>query len=873
MISTDAFANTFGAVPAGDTERLVKLAVLAVRNGFAVVLNHPGTKKPLCTLVARAAKLADAEAQALAKDAGDSNWSRRRHACGIAHAFTDAASVAKVIRRLVKNGITPNLGVEVGRSRMVVVDVDTAAEKDAFLTTWTSNSDRDMTSMVPTVMSPGAKVDGRWVHKDGGHFWFTLPEGVELPDSGGVLRGEGGFSVLWRGKQVLVPPSSRDEGTYRLVGQSSELPEWLREFIVRGAASQAEKRTAAALSARTADPISAWASDKTWSDILTPDGWTDTGKADNCGCPIWTAPGDHASPKSATAHEAGCSQYDTSMGQAPIHVWTDNLPDCVADVVEARGRTFSKFHYLVFRLYGGDQARAKSEMGIEDGLIGGAFDAMDAATAPVADRSAPTDERPAAEDDGEGPEDFSDFGLPSGDGGAAAPAGGGSARAGGGCPPQNPTLLPDEFWDSRPELHHIREAARSKRIPPDAVIHGTLVRLSALVPGTLKVDTGILTPVSLNYFAAIVGASGFGKSSSVDLAEAILPGVPGLEDLWRRPLGSGEGMSEAYMGNREEGTGEFYQSGPRQGEEKTRTVRAQITHNALFFLDEGESLAKLMAERSGATLGQQIRTAWTGGILGQSNGTTERTRIVRDYAMGLLIGYQPETSYSLLDGVVQGTPQRFMWGRVADPSAPDDAPGWPGELDLDLAAMLADPAVDGPDLKIGMTLTLKREIDQAHVDRLRGNTEGTDGFNSHRQATLIKISGLLALLAGRNVINEEDWELARIMWRVSCKIRDALLAARDRDEAKKAADRTERDVQRAVAVAKSTGTLDAKIEKMAKRLVEIIAEEGPNKIGYFNRKINTRNRPYIGDALELAIEEQWLTRDQDETIASGPKRP
>lgn len=866
MISTDAFANTFGAVPAGDTERLVKLAILAVRNGFAVVLNHPGTKKPLCPLVARQQKLADAEAREEAKRAGDANWERRRHPCGIAHAFTEANAVAKVIRRLVKNEIVPNLGVEVGRSRMAVVDVDTAAERDAFLTAWTANADRDMTGMVPTVKSPGAKVDGRWVHRDGGHFWFTVPEGYDLPESGGVLRGEGGWSVLWRGKQVLVPPSSREEGTYRLVGQSTELPTWLREFILRGAEQQSEKRTAAALSARTADPISAWAADRSWSDILSPDGWTDTGKADNCGCPIWTAPGDHASPKSATAHEAGCSQYDTSMGQAPLHVWTDNLPECVEDVVRERGRTFSKFHYLVFRLYGGDQARAKAGLGIiNDDLTGGAFGAVDSFTAPAEPVS---DAKPVsdAEDGEEGPDDFSDFGLPSGDG-AAAPAGGGK-------PPQNPTVLPDEFWDARPELAHIRQAARSKIIPPDAVLQGVLVRLAAMVPGTLKVDTEILKPVSLNYFAALVAPSGVGKSSSVHLASEILQLVPGLDGLFARPIGSGEGLAESYMGNREEGTGEFYSTGPRQGEEKTRVVRAQISSNSLFYLDEGETLAKLMAERSGATLGQQLRTAWGGDTLGQANGTAERTRIVNDYAMGLLIGYQPETSYSLLDGVVQGTPQRFVWSRVTDPALPDDLPDWPGPLDLDLGVLLSDPAVDEPDRKLTVCHSIKHGLVMIQKDRARGKlTEDEQSYNSQRQATLIKIAGLLAVLAGRGVVTEEDWELAKVIWKVSAKIRDALLAQRARDEAKKQEDRTERDVQRAVAVAKSVGQLDAVIEKVAHRIVEVVSDEGPVKIGYLNRKINARNRTYISDAVDHAVDEEWLIRNEDETLAKGPKRP
>lgn len=861
MISIDVFADTFGAVPAGDTEKLVKIAVLAVRNGFAVVLDKPGSKVPLCVLTARAAKLADREAQEEARSAGDPHWDRRKHACGLYHAFTDDAAVAKVIRRLVKNGITPNLGVEVGKSRMVVVDVDTVAERDAFLAAWTAAEGRDMTGMIPTVKSPGAQVDGAWKHKDGGHFWFTVPEGVDLPEGGGVLRGDGGWSVLWRGKQVLVPPSARPEGEYRLVGQSAVLPGWLHEMIVAGARQQEERRMTSALAARTSDSISAWAVTKPWSEILTMDGWTDTGKADNCGCPVWTAPGDHASPKSATAHEPGCAVYVTDGGQAPIHIWTDNYPDCVAEVIAARGRTFSKFHYLVHRFYSGDQARAKAELGIVDDLTGGAFDAVDAASAPAESQA------PAVDD--EGPEDWSDFGLPSGDSGETSPAGGG-----GGGGKVNPTVLPDEFWDARPELRHIRQAARSKIIPPDAVLQGVLVRLAAMVPGTLKVDTEILKPVSLNYFAALVAPSGVGKSSSVHLASEILQLVPGLDGLFARPIGSGEGLAESYMGNREEPTGETYQTGPRQGEEKTRTVRAQTSHNSLFYLDEGETLSKLMAERSGATLGQQLRTAWGGDTLGQANGTAERTRIVTDYSMGLLIGYQPETAYSLLDGVVQGTPQRFVWSRVTDPNLPDDLPDWPGPLDLDLGVIITDPSAEDPDRKITVCRTISEGLTKIQKDRARGKIGDDDlSFNSQRQATLIKLAGLLAILGGRDVLCDEDWELAKIIWRTSCAIRNALLRQRDKDQAAKTEEKTKRDIERATAVAKATGVMDAAIERVARNIVRIIGRDGPQKPGYLNSKIKYKDRGHIGDAIEHCLEEEWLTKSDDDVLSVGTQEP
>lgn len=875
MISTDVFANTFGAVPAGDTEKLVKIAILAVRNGFAVVLNRPKSKQPLCPLTARNAKIADAEAQATARESGDQHWDRRRHACGIHHAFTDDKQMGTAIRRVIKNHGSVNLGVEVGRSRMVVVDVDTAAQRDAFLAAWTAAEGRDMTSMPPTVKSPGAKIGDVWAHKDGGHYWFTIPAGTDLPTgTSGVLVGDGGWSVLFRDKQVLVPPSAREEGSYRLVGQATEIPGWLADFIRQGSREQADRRTTGILAARTStSPIEKWAAEKPWPEILEADGWTDTGKADRCGCPIWTAPGDHASPKSATAHEVGCGQWSTPDGHAPLHIWTDNPPDCVSAAVAAKGKSITKLTYIAYRLYDGNMAAAIAGEGIDDSMPTDSkiFEAVDAAGVTPSQGDSSSDAPESGDDlSGDGGDDLDDFGLPSGE---AAPAGGAPKAA----RKANPTLLPEEFWEARPELRHIRQASRSRLIPPDAVMHGVLTRLAAMVPGTLKVDTTILEPIGLNYFAAMVAESGVGKSTSVKFAGRLLRSAPiaGGLILEPRPLGSGEGISESYMGTREEPTGETYRSGPRRGEEKTRSVRTQTLHNALFYLDEGESLTKLMNERSGATLGQQLRTAWSGGILGQANGTAERTRIVKDYSMGLLIGYQPETAYLLLDGMMQGTPQRFVWCRVVDPGLPDTIPEWPGELELDLGDLIADPADDDPEpMVITVCEKLKRDLIAVQIAKTRGqHTDDHKNFNSQRQATMIKMAGLLAVLAGRDTVTEDDWSLAGMIWRTSSVIRDMLVAARDREARSRVDEKRERDIETAKQVAMVTGVLDPKIERLAKRLVEIVTKDGSQKIGYFNQKINHKNRGLIPDAVEHAIDEGWLLKGDDDELRKGPKAP
>jgi hypothetical protein len=380
MIANDAFVGAFGVVPEGDEEKLIAVVAAAVRADFAIVLNKPDEKIPLCTLSARERNAADRKAKEEARELGDARWDRRKHPCGLHHALTVEAlggdpakvraKVSNIIRRVAReHGAMPNIGVELGRSRMLVVDVDTDVERDAWEESWTDAM--GVSSRVPgmTVQSPGKMDrDGVWVHKNGGHYWFTLPEGVELPAGTGSYRAPGGWVAMWADHQVLVPPSHRPEGPYRLVGQVEEAQDWLTEEISTAAVERmkrAKKRSQ--LPDGTGD-IDVWSTEIPWGDLLGPDGWTDTGIPDRCSCPIWTAPGAHASYKSATAHDLGCDRYDDSPGHAPLHIWTDNPPGFLLEAHQRTGsRTFTKIQYLAWRDYDGAVRGVLKDLGLHHG--------------------------------------------------------------------------------------------------------------------------------------------------------------------------------------------------------------------------------------------------------------------------------------------------------------------------------------------------------------------------------------------------------------------------------------------------------------------------------------------------------------------------
>lgn len=429
-------------------------------------------------------------------------------------------------------------------------------------------------------------------------------------------------------------------------------------------------------------------------------------------------------------------------------------------------------------------------------------------------------------------------------------------------PAANPCLLPAEFYEARPAHRRIQQAAHAINRSADVAFAGVLARLSALMPPDRPADTGIGAPASMNTFVALLGPSGSGKSSSKRVPRWLVHAPPDIDFAEYLPLGTGEGIAEAYMGEVE-----ITEGGTGRGKGKTKTVREQVRTNALMYADEGERLIKTMFGRSGTTIGETLRTAWSGDTIGQFNGQKVNTRVIEEgkYSMGLIIGFQPETALPLFDDAAAGTPQRFLWFSTLDTTLPDEPPGWPPPLEL--------PLLDSRlrDVTITFADTIRKEL--RIEDRARVMGELTPApLDSHRPLTLVKTSVLLAVLDNRADITAEDWELAKVVWNTSCQVRDALVDAATRQRAQEEEARTKQHVDRAVRAHKATASAERTVERVARRLARHVHEAGGMTAGAAAQAIAYRDRRAVPDALDYAEANGWVDSDGDKLLP-GPSRP
>lgn len=292
----------------------------------------------------------------------------------------------------------------------------------------------------------------------------------------------------------------------------------------------------------------------------------------------------------------------------------------------------------------------------------------------------------------------------------------------------------EDLFDSTPILRHIRQAAHARMVGAPALLLYVLARVLAEVPPGVALPPTIGGKASLNFAVSVVGGSGDGKSVLVVTSRELL-GLVGVTQLdIERVIGSGEGLVQQFL----------VLVGKPQKLVLTPDPRR------IMLVDEIDQLGATK-HRNGATISPILRSALTGGPLGQANAAADRNRHLPAgvYRLILLLGVQPTRSDTLLEDADAGLPQRLVWVRALDAIVPEEDVEWPGPLTWEMPDNL--PAlIDYPD-------HIRREI---RATRRRQGKPGSDPLDGHRLLTRLKVATAMALLHGDVAITDQWWEMA-----------------------------------------------------------------------------------------------------------------
>lgn len=308
------------------------------------------------------------------------------------------------------------------------------------------------------------------------------------------------------------------------------------------------------------------------------------------------------------------------------------------------------------------------------------------------------------------------------------------------------------LFDATPVLQHIRQAAHSRGLRAPMVLQNVMARILLEVPPGWVLPPVVGAKASLNLFFASVGVSSAGKSTSTELAGELLGLVGADQDRQILPVGTGEGMADAFLDydNKIDGMPQLLPNPAR-----------------MFTADEVETLNQLV-DRNGSTLSSLLKTAGTGGTLGQANAKAGgRNRIVPrgQYRMTMMVNVQPAMAGPLLAGEKSGLPQRFLWMSAEDPDAPrsatEDFPEYPGPLDWEM------PGDGSPERVISYPDEIRLQVIQAHLDEQHRADGGK--MEGHLNLTRLKVAEIFALLHGETDITKQWWDLAGRFTRESMK--------------------------------------------------------------------------------------------------------
>lgn len=365
------------------------------------------------------------------------------------------------------------------------------------------------------------------------------------------------------------------------------------------------------------------------------------------------------------------------------------------------------------------------------------------------------------------------------------------------------------FWNARESLQMIYTTAMARMAPPWGVLAICAARALTQVRPHTTLPPLIGGPGSLNWFAALVAASGGGKGASSNAADLLIPG----HEIQTRNVGSGEGIIAAFS-------------------TKADDDNPAGVHEAIMFsADEIDTLAALNQRTASTTL-SILRSGFSGETLGFSYADrSKRQHIARHtYRMTLVMSVQPRKAGWLLADEGGGTPQRFMWFPSTDSRISKQRPWESGPLTLPHPNEWRYPR------EVAVPAQAADLILDERVKAMRGDQNALDG---HALFCREKFAYALAVLDGRVEMTIEDWELSGIAASVSMHTREmtieALRTASDFDA-------TERGSTRGIELAAADAVKDHERAEIGRRIYRWMLDKiiDAGEAGIANRDLSRK---------------------------------
>lgn len=400
-------------------------------------------------------------------------------------------------------------------------------------------------------------------------------------------------------------------------------------------------------------------------------------------------------------------------------------------------------------------------------------------------------------------------------------------------PEADEELPADVIWQSRDSLEQIQQWAYARMCSPWAVLGVCLARALTTVPPWITLPPIIGGRGSLNYFVALVGPSGTGKGAAEAIGNEALPA-----DIHISPAGSGEGLAHQYVHI-----------------EKRELIRDR--NAVLFSIPEIDTLMSV-GNRTGSTILSKLRSAFSGEEIGFSYADPTKRLLVgaHNYRLTLIMGVQPEKAAPLLGDSGGGTPQRFLWLPSTDPNITIGRPDTPAPITIPETrdwGSYARPLTIPP--------IVEETLLTEHVKRARGEGDALDG---HALFVREKTAMALAIVDGRQDMNEQDWELSGLVMAKSAETRGYIdttlqdVNYRQNTETGRA--------QGQVRVALDDTVLESKIRTVGLRLVANLREHGPETYSAARVRIWSKNRDYFDDAVRVQVAAGIVISDTSEGV-------